>query len=171
MCNPKYLLGSILAVMAVIAFNIGQPGIETNTAAAFNAWYQATAPKLSPSGDFNESDLPLRITVTLTNSTLRDTPTVWNVPLASLRDPQERENAGRVLQLIRESGIFGFTPLRNPTSVSSVITLSIRDGDEQFETSVPFRTVEGNIQLQNLLKLLDIYSTQTGTPHVEPARL
>lgn len=157
--------------MAVVAFNIGQPGIETNTAAAFNAWYQATAPKLTPSSEFNESTLPLRITVTVTHSTSRDTPTVWNVPLTSLRDPQERENTGRVLQLIRESGIFGFTPLRNPTSVSSLITVSIRDGDAQFETSVPFRAVEGNIQLQNLLKLLDIYATQTGTPHVEPARL
>lgn len=157
--------------MAVVAFNIGQPGIETDTAANFNRWYQATAPKLAPSTEFNETSLSLRIAITVNNVSSRGTPTVWNLPLTSLRDPQERENTGRVLQLIRESGIFGLAPLKNPASSSSFISVSVSDGEEHFDISVPFRTVEENIQLQNLLKLLDVYSSQIGTPHVEPARL
>jgi hypothetical protein len=171
LCSPKYLIGIVLAIMAIVAFNLGQPGIETDTAAAFNKWYQSTAPKLSASGDLSESAVTLRIAVTARGPNSGDMPTVWQLPRSSLRDAQERENTSRVLQLIRESGVFGFTPLRNTSGAAYFITFSIKDDLDNFEITVPYRTVEGNIQLQNLLKLLDVYSSQTGTPHVEPARL
>ena len=170
-CSPKYLIGILLTAMALVAFNLGQPGIERDTASTFNAWYEQAATKLGPSAEPQQADLALRVTVSVKDALHGDAPTVWNVPSSSLLDRGERENTSRVLQLIRESGVFGFTPLRNPASASSLLALSIKDGEQQFDITVPYSAIEQSIQLQNLLKLLDVYSNQPDTSHVEPARL
>jgi len=170
-CSPKYLLGALFAAMALVAFNLGRPGIEADTASAFNAWYRTTAEKLAPSADVNGYDSALDLTVTINVNYQQQAPSTWRVPSTSLRDPQERENTARVLQLIRESGVFGFAGLRNPTRSITSMTLTIKDGDQIFETTVPYGVVEQNIQLQNLLKLLEVFSSQTSTNPLEPARL
>lgn len=157
--------------MALIAFNLGQPGIQTDTASAFNKWYQTAAAQLAQAGDAQGSHLSLRLTVTVQEPVRGDSPTVWNLPTTSLNYPEERENIARALQLIRESGVFGFAPLRNPTASASLLALRVHDATQHFEIVVPLQVVEESIQLQNLLKLLEIYSMRKDTHQVEPARL
>jgi hypothetical protein len=41
--------------------------------------------------------------------------------------------------------------------------VTITDENERFETSVPLRDIESNIQLQNLLKLLQVFSATPKT--------
>ncbi len=157
--------------MALVAFNLGQPGIQTDTASAFNRWYQTVAEQLAKADDALAARLSLRVTVTLKEPLHGETPAVWNLPATSLADPTERENISRALQLIRESGVFGLLPLRNPESNASYLSLSVADAEQRFETVVPFNAVEQSIQLQNLVKLLEIYSMQKNSTQVEPARL
>jgi hypothetical protein len=174
--RPKYLLGVLFAAMALVAFNLGQPGIERDTASAFNKWYQNTSTKLTQTQDSNNPGLSLGITITLKGPGQLNPPNVWNLPETSLSDPNERENTIRALQLVSESGIFGFAPLRNPSPDTPSLSLTVKDtsdteAPQKFEIVIPFSAVEENIQLRNLLKLLEIHSTQQDITQVEPARL
>jgi hypothetical protein len=177
LCRPKYLLGILFAAMALVAFNLGQPGIERDTASAFNKWYQATAAKVSQTGESENSPLSMRVTITLKGPGQTNQPSVWNLPEVAPGDQNDRENTTRALQLISESGVFGFSPLKNPSSETPSLSLTVKDLNDnetpqQFEITIPFSAVEENIQLRNLLKLLEVYSTQKDlTPVVEPARL
>jgi predicted aldo/keto reductase-like oxidoreductase len=76
-----------------------------------------------------------------------------------------------VLQLIRESNIFGVAPLKDSLNSKSAISISIKDGDHSFDTAVPYNITESNIQLKNLLKLLEVFSAKTPAAEIEPTRL
>lgn len=170
-CSPKYLIGALLATMALVAFNLGRPGIETDTAAAFNAWYKVTSEKLSQSDVEQDSDLTVQVKISLKDPGRGDTPSVWTIPATSLADPAQRESTNRVLQLIREAGVFGLAPSKDAANSPSSISFSVKDANQQFDITLPYTVVENSIQLQNLLTFLDIYSSQASTPTIEPARL
>jgi hypothetical protein len=170
-CNLKYIVAGLFGVMALVAFNLGQPGIQTDNAIAFNDWYQSASGKLLPNSEISETDLNLHIKISARDPSLGAAPTEWILPASSLREPEERENTGRVLQLIRESNVFGFTPISDPERSQSVIALDVKDGDQSFSIAVPYNVIEKNIQLKNLLKLLDVYSTQKPANEIEVERL
>ena len=169
--NLKILVGVLFGIMALVAFNLGQPGIQTDNAIAFNKWYDDASSRLLPNAELTEADLALRIQVTAKDPSLGEAPSVWNFPNSSLRDQDESEDTGRVLQLIRESNIFGVAPLKDSLNSKSAISISIKDGDQSFDTTVPYNITESNIQLKNLLKLLEVFSAKTPAADLEPARL
>jgi hypothetical protein len=169
--NLKFLVTIIFGIMALVAFNLGQPGIQTDNAIAFNSWYDEASSRFLPNSELSDADLALRIQVTAKDPSLGETPSVWSFPNNSLREPDEREDTGRVLQLIRESNIFGFAPLKDPLNAKSALSISIKDGDQSFDTTVPYNITESNIQLKNLLKLLEVFSAKTPAADLEPARL
>lgn len=169
--NLKYLLGSVLAIMALVAFNLGQPPITSDLADDFNNWYQATTVRLSPSAELRDADFALQITISVHHRDREAIPTVWNVPSSSLRDPRERESTARVLQLIRESDVFGLTSLHSYDKNSPRISITAKDKDHEFSVTLPYTAVEQSIQLQNLLKLLEVTANQNASPIVDPARL
>jgi hypothetical protein len=171
LCSLKYLIGTVLALMALVAFNLGRPRIETDTAAEFNSWYKLTAEKLNQTKDVQRSDLAVQVRITLREPTHGDTPTVWLIPSTSLADTAEREATSRVLQLIRESGVFGLPSTKIASDAPSSISINLKDANQQFEITLPYHVVENNIRLQNLLTFLQVYSAQRNTPSIEPARL
>jgi len=170
-CRPKYLVGAVLAIMALFAFNVGRPGIETNTAVAFNDWYSETSEKLNQAGAGQDSSIVMQVTIYLRDTTRRGTPTIWTIPTTSLADPAERESTARVLQLIRESGVFGLSPSKAALAGTAAISLSVRDASQQFDITLPYSVVENSIQLQNLITFLEVRATQQNTPRIEPTRL
>jgi hypothetical protein len=163
--------------MALVAFNLGRPGIETDTAAAFNAWYKVISERLSQTGEGqhsdleHHSDLAVQVRISLREPTRGNTPTVWTIPATSLSDPAERDSTSRVLQLIREAGVFGLSPRKGGSDAPSSISFSIKDAGQQFDITLPYTIVESSIQLQNLLTFLEVYSNHRSTPSIEPARL
>jgi hypothetical protein len=169
--NPRIIIGVVLTVMALIAFNLGRPGLKSDLLTSFNNWYEATALKLSPESELKEADLTLKVSVTLRDPSHAPPVSVWELPQKSLLDVSERENTSRVLQLIRESGVFGLTPLRNPPLNVPHVSVVVKEGERVFETAVPLESVRENIQLMNLLKLLDVYSRSPATSEVAPTRL
>jgi hypothetical protein len=169
--HPKVLIGIAFALMALVAFNLSNPTMHSDLGSSFNAWYSRVAPELEPGVDLKDGALTLKVSVLLKDPSRGATPSVWELPSRSLLDATDRENTARVLQLIRESGVFSLAPLRNPASVESLVSFSVKDADRLFEISVPLDAARNNIQVMNLLKLLDIYASSTETPDVTPARL
>jgi hypothetical protein len=169
--KPKFLVAALLTAMALVAFNFSQPPLDTEQGSQFNAWYQTAADRLGPSADPKEADLRLSIAVTLSDPSRGSNPTVWNLPAHSLLDRTDRENTARILQLIRESGVFSRAPLSNPPKEVPVLTISVKDHEHQFETTLPLQAAEENIQLQNLLKLVEVYAANPPLPEVTPHRL
>ncbi len=95
-------------------------------------------------------------------------PQTWSLPSLSITDPTDRAQTTRVLQLINESKIFGLAKAdSNDTSIPT-LTITITDESDRFETTVPLRDIENNIQLQNLLKLLQVFSATSGTDVTPP---
>jgi len=169
--SPTRLVVVAFMVMGIIAFNLSRPPLKNDLLTTFNEWYQTAATQLQSHGESQPSNLSVRISITVSNPALSATPTVWNLPVRTLLDPDDRDNTARALQLINESGVFGFSPLKNPSDTQGSITISVRDEQRQFEISIPSKDAEKNIQLRNLLKLLEVYSQEPPTTHVEPARL
>jgi hypothetical protein len=169
--NPRILVAAILTAMALIAFNLSRPTLKSDLLASFNDWYQGASLKLSPTAELKDADLSLKISVTLKDPSHTPNVSVWELPAKSLLDPAERESTARVLQLIRESGVFGLKPVRNPTAETPLVAVIVKDGERSFETTVSLEAVRENIQLMNLLKLLEVYSNSPSTSDVSPSRL
>ena len=94
----------------------------------------------------------------------------WTLPARSLAEASDRENTARVLQLLSESEVFSVRPVTSPKEGVSYLSISVREGEQKFETTVPAEEVERRIQLQNLLKLLDIFSKAAPPLAIEPSR-
>jgi hypothetical protein len=170
--NPRILVGVILTAMALVAFNLGRPsGLKSDLLTSFNSWYQGTALKLTPDAELKDADLTLKVLVTLNDPARTPPVSTWELPSKSLRDLGERENTARVLQLIRESGVFGLTPLRSPAPTTPHVSLVVKEGERVFETAVSLDAVRENIQLMNLLKLLEVYSSTPASSELDPTRL
>jgi hypothetical protein len=169
--KPKFLVAALFTLMALVAFNLGSPTIQNNLQTSFNEWYQGVADKLSPTADLKETDLTLQISIVVKDPSRGATPSAWQLPTRSLLDPTDRENTGRVLQLLRESGIFGLSGVRDQANAPSVMSVSVKDAQKQFEIAIPLDAVQENIQLLNLLKLLEVYSNTPSASEVLPERL
>lgn len=169
--NPRIIVAVILTAMALIAFNLSRPTLRSDLLTSFNDWYQGAALKLSPNAELKDADLSLKISVTLKDPSRTPNVSLWELPAKSLLDLTERESTARVLQLIRESGVFGLNPVRNPTAETPFVSVVVKDGEQSFETAVSLEAVRENIQLMNLLKLLEVYSNSPSTSDVSPSRL
>jgi hypothetical protein len=169
--NIKWLVAFGFVLMAIIAFNLSNPTLKRDLVTSFNDWYQTTSQGLHPNADPKAADLSLSIAVTLSDPSLATTPATWTLPTRSLLDSQDRDNTARILQLIKESGVFGLNPVRRGSRSAPSLAISVKDTTRQFEITIPLAEAQNNIQLQNLMKLMDLYTHTPPTPNVEPARL
>jgi hypothetical protein len=169
--NIRWLVVLGFMVMAIIAFNLSNPTLKNNLVTSFNEWYEGTSQQFQPNADPKAADLSLRISVTLSDPALGVTPSTWALPARSLLEAEDRENTARILQLIRESGVFGLPSIRSGSRSTPSLAVSVKDNRRQFEITIPLEEAQNNIQLQNLMKLMDLYTHTPATPNVEPARL
>jgi hypothetical protein len=169
--NIRWLVVIGFTVMAIVAFNLSNPTLKSDLITSFNEWYQGTSQQLQPNADPKVADLSLTIAVTLFDPAHRSSPSTWTLPARSLLETDDRDNTARILQLIRESGIFGLAPVRSGSRTTPSLAVSVKDARRQFEITIPLKEAQNNIQLQNLMKLMDLYTHAPATPNVEPARL
>lgn len=169
--NIRWLVAFGFVLMAIIAFNLSNPTLKSDLVTSFNEWYQTTSPKLQPTADPKAADLSLSVAVTLSDPSLAGTPATWTLPTRSLLDSDDRDNTARILQLIKESGVFGLNPIQSGSRSTPSLAISVKDTTRQFEITIPLAEAQSNIQLQNLMKLMDLYTHTPPTPNVEPARL
>lgn len=166
---PRLLLSKtaftvLVALAGLVAFNSLYGKLETEQLAAFNEWYPATQTILQSESGEQVSKSKLQVTIRLQGGAQNST---WTFPSKSLTIPEDRERTMRVLQLISEAKVFG---LPSSSKSADALTISISDESVSFSTTVSGASVQESIQLQNLLKLLEIYSS-TPTQPVNPAQL
>ena len=168
--STQALFTAAIAIIALVIFNLNFPGVESDALVSFNKWYAETSPKLERGDAASLSNVKLNVSIGLINRPTPPPSLSWTLPARSLADASDRDNTARVLQLIHESGVFGQRVVTKTRSDISYLTISVRDGDTVFQTTVPAEEIEKSIQLQNLLKLLDIFSKTTPAHEIEPSR-
>ena len=168
--STQALVTAAVAIAAVIIFNLTRPPLASDMLVAFSTWYKTTSPILEQSDPLALSELKLNVTIELSDSSSSPSAVTWNLPARSLNDNIDRSNTARALQLINESGVFGLPSIANPAKRGSFLSISVRNNERVFETTIPTLEVDKNIQLQNLLKLLDIFSNSTQALAIDPAR-
>lgn len=161
----KTAITLLVAVAGLIAFNSLYCKLETEQLAAFKEWYPTTQTILQSDNGEQASKSKLHITIRLQGGPQTSS---WTFPSSSLAVPEDRERTLRVLQLISESKVFGLPASSSKNGES--LSISISDESASFSTTISGDAVKENIQLQNLLKLLEIYSS-TPTQPVNPAQL
>ena len=155
----------------LVAFNLTQVRIESNLLSSFDTWYKRAAVTLATTSAPQEVDQSLKVVITLHSPQIQSGPATWTLPRTSLLDANDRENTARILQLISESRVFGLRPLRSESGDRPSLAISVTDSQQQFQITVSLEDIQDNIQIQNLLKLIDVYSHTEPTTSVEPARL
>ena len=171
--SNQALFTAAVALLAVVVFNLSSKPLPSDLAVDFNRWYTATAPILEqtvPSDPSALANVKLSVTIQLIGRPTPPPTLTWILPARSLTENQDRSNTARALQLVRESDVFTMPPVSAPKSDASYLVISVRDGDKQFNTTVPASEIEKRIQLQNLLKLLDVFSKSETANPIEPSR-
>jgi len=163
----KTAVTTLVIIAALIAFNAFNAKLESEQLAAFNDWYPKIVSTLESENVEETTKSKLQITIGVNSSLSTST---WNFPAHTLSDTTERSQTSRVLQLISESKVFGMPSLSRSNEGGSYVTIAVSDESVSFSTTVASETVESNIQLQNLLKLLEVYASTPSQP-VNPAQL
>jgi hypothetical protein len=160
----KSTLVAIVASAALIAFNTLSYNLESEQLASFNEWYPNAANMLSnenPEAGKSKLQVTLRVNGGLSGST-------FTFPSRTLADSNDREQTSRILQLLKESKVFGIP--QSSAKNDSQVTITVSDESGSFSTTIDSDAVQDNIQLQNLLKLLEVYAATPQQP-VNPAQL
>lgn len=154
----KYVLWTLAILALLIGFNASRSRLESELLAQFNEWYSDTAPLLAEGDDASTSLPTVSVTIRLSGPLYTGNPS-WTFPPHSLSDPEERSQTDRVLQLISESKVFQFTPVAREVASENYIHISVTDQAHRFDTVVASKEAADNIQLQNLMKLLQIFGS------------
>jgi hypothetical protein len=171
MTRLKWLAIISLCAAILIAFNLTHIRIESDLRSSFESWYQHTSQTLTMSSPLKETDQSLKVSITLNSPQNHPTPATWTLPRTSLLDTLERENIARILQLLSESKVFGLRPLSGDAADRPSLAIAVSDSQQQFQIVVSLEDIQENIQIQNLLKLIDVYSHTEPSTSFEPARL
>ena len=160
----KSTLVAIVASAALMAFNTLSYDLESEQLASFNEWYPNAASALTsenPEPGKSKLQVTIRVNGGLSSST-------FTFPSRTLADANDREQTSRVLQLLKESKVFGIP--QSSGKKDSQVTITVSDESGSFSTTIDADAVQDNIQLQNLLKLLEVYAATPQQP-VNPAQL
>jgi hypothetical protein len=179
--TPQSLLIIASTIVALLVFNVSRPGLKNELLSSFDTWYQESSPALLLHTDAPYQGRNITVTVrsfrgngSSTNSSAINNHAIdneWKLPSGSLSDIEQRMRLARVLQLISESQVFGLRPLTNPRAGGSYLAIVVVDPTRTFETTISFDEVKGNIQLQNLLKLLEVFATTPPPAAMNPSQL
>ena len=161
----KSTVVAIVASAALIAFNTLSYDIESEQLASFNEWYPKAASVLDDENAESASKSKIQVTITVDGGLSSSS---WSFPSRSLADADDREKTSRVLQLLKEAKVFGIPQSKGKTD--SQMKITVTDDQGSFSTTIDGSSVQDNIQLQNLLKLLEVYAATPPQP-VNPAQL
>jgi hypothetical protein len=161
----KTAITALVAIAGLIAFNSLYYKLETEQLAAFNEWHPTTQTMLQSENGEQASKSKLQITIRLKSG---EQTSQWSFPTQSLANAEDRERTARILQLISESKVFGLPSSSSKSGES--LSIGVSDAATSFSTTISGDAIKENIQLQNLLKLLEVYSS-TPTQPVNPAQL
>jgi hypothetical protein len=161
----KSTLVAIVASAALIAFNTLSYNLESEQLASFNDWYPKAASTLESENPEDASKSKLQVAIQVNGGLSSST---FNFPSRSLADASDRSQTSRVLQLLKESKAFGIP--QSSGKKESQVTITVSDEAGSFSTTIDSDAIQDNIQLQNLLKLLEVYAATPQQP-VNPAQL
>jgi hypothetical protein len=161
----KSTLVAIVAIAALIAFNTLSHNLESEQLASFNEWYPQAALALESRNPEDASKSKLQVTIQVNG---RLSSSTFTFPSRSLADANDRAQTARVLQLLKESKAFGIP--QSSGKKESRVTITVNDEAGSFSTTIDADAVQHNIQLQNLLKLLEVYAATPQQP-VNPTQL
>jgi len=166
----KAALTTLLVVACLIAFNSFNSSLESELFARFNEWCPKTLATLDGENASQTPPSKVKITIGISGPLASSSHSPWSFPAHSLADATERSQTARVLQLISESKVFGLPSVKRQREGDSYLSISITDEGIQFDSTVSMDEVKESIQLQNLLKLLEVYALTPPTP-INPAQL
>ncbi len=169
--SPQVVIGFVVTLAGLIAFNLTRPGLQSERQAAFDTWYSSTLPSLEVGSDAALASRKLTVKVRMRGAQGSTPASEWTLPIQNLGNAEDRTRTTRVLQLISEAQVFSLSPAKDPSDERGYLSLSIADGEQHFDTVVALQDVEKDIRLQNLIKLLEVFSSQPPTPAVDPTRL
>jgi len=168
--SRRVVIVTLITIAALLLFNGTRPALQSDALSAFNSWYEAAAPTLDSGSDATLANRKLTLKVRI--SSAAGTPaSEWILPTHNLGNVDDRSRTIRVLQLIHESQLFGLKPVRDPLEGGSHLSIAISDGEQHFDTVIKADEVEGDIRIQNLIKLLEVFSTEPAVPTIDPTRL
>ena len=172
MFQTRLAVGFLLTVIILAAFNWTRPPLETEKEVAFREWYKVASPALhdAEAPSLIASSPKIRVKVR-GDSGLYVAPQEYTLPSVEMDPDAERERLTRILQLIAESQIFGMKPMDVPAEEAHYLSVSVDAGEKKFDIAVPYNTVRDNIQLQNLLQLLELFSSTAHLETVVPGNL
>ncbi len=171
MLRLKWLAIIGVCVAILVVFNLTNIRLESDLLSSFDTWYAHTSKVLASTSLPKETDQSLKVVITLNSPQTQPAPATWTLPRVSLLDPSDRENTARILQLLSESRVFGLRPQRGDGTHDPSLAISVADNQQQFQITVALEDIQDNIQIQNLLKLVDVYSHSEPPASLEPARL
>jgi hypothetical protein len=169
--TPQSLLIIAATIVALFAFNLTQPGPKNELQSSFDKWYAESAPALEAHDNGTYQGKEISVTVKSLHGGSASTSHEWKLPSSSLVDVEQRSRIARVLQLIAESQVFSIRSVSNLKPGGAYVTIAVADPTRKFETTVSYDDVKDNIQLQNLLKLLEVFAANPPAPPVNPAQL
>jgi hypothetical protein len=173
--SPHYIIGAFAALGLFIIFNATRPALETETQARFTQWYEDAASYLATLEGTPTNVRKIQAAVVVSSASLPSgRSSEWIIPSAGLEEGEQRTRLARVLELIKESQIYGNSSyLGVPDPSIPHLSVTVTEGENVFSAAIPLAALENSIQMKNLLKLLEIFSATPvqPTPQINPNQL
>jgi hypothetical protein len=149
----------IVAVGALLFYfiNSGQPAPKDPRQIAFENWLQPVQLSLQDkTGERSTSTQPISIQFV---SSYAEFPAEWKL-IADGAEDRDRKVL-RILELAREGEVFALPP---PPGNQPSMSLNVARSDKAFTARFTRTQIEGNLQAQAMLKLLEVYAAEAQTP-------
>lgn len=173
--SPQYIVGAVAALGLLLIFNATRPALETETHARFTQWYEGASTYLTKTEGNPSPVRTIQATIVVSpEPSSGGKSSKWIVPNGTLDEGEQRSRLARVLELIKESQIYGNSSyLVAADSTTPHISVAVSEGESTFAATIPLKELEKNIQIKNLLKLLEIFSSNPiqPTPQINPTQL
>ena len=169
MKNRKLIILGLLAFVALLAFNLTRRPLKFIEDAAFTNWASKVEPTL---GTAVGEELP-NVSIRIALPAMGKNPAVkWHMASSDFvgdSSADSREKFLRIFGMLKEANLFG---LNQSTESKDAVIVEVLTPEKEFHSSFFPSAVSSNIQAQNLLKLIELYSMSTPTPApVDPGRL
>lgn len=166
----KYVALGLIAIVVLIIFNSTRRPPTSDLQFRYNAWFTSVEGSLRPG-----TNAPPQIMVSLSAAGEAIPPGSWEIKTGTTATPdtapQARDNMYRILQLIHESNVFGLDSIAEDDTTTGRYKLRVDHNEDHFMIAIPAKYVAGNIQAQNLVKLIQLYAASVATPVVVPGQL
>ncbi len=158
------ILGTLLFM---IAFNASSVRFRSASDARFSDWLTGVRTELLPHADRPDRSVPVRLRLFSADPTL---PIDWSLDLTSSEgQPELREKALRILNLVEEANILTPQPSVGAEPPAGVLRLTIDDRGNHFEAFLQASELEGNLKARLLVKLFEVFASQSAPALNQPS--